>query len=207
MTPFYIQTFLNSYKKVIGSSAVNLPNPIVSSLMNVGTEDLAKFRERYIVGGEFNSSTNVTALFSSIPYHSSPLALNLMSSAILNSLAGGGYNIEMTIHPIESDSYSILEAARPAPVFSIIVPILFGVLIPIGLALFAATFIVYPIEERQCKAKQLQLMTGVSPIIFWSSSFLWDFCVMFVLICLMVICFPIFQSYGAFTPNGGAGLF
>jgi hypothetical protein len=56
------------------------------------------------------------------------------------------------------------------------------------------------------QAKQLQLMTGVSPLVFWGSSFLWDFFVMTILICVMLVCFPIFQNFGAFTPYGGGGV-
>ena len=56
------------------------------------------------------------------------------------------------------------------------------------------------------QAKQLQLMTGVNPLVFWGTAFVWDFLVFTVLMCLMVACFPIFQVRMAFTLYNGAGM-
>jgi hypothetical protein len=46
-------------------------------------------------------------------------------------------------------------------------------------------------------------MTGVNSLVFWGTSFLWDFFLMVVAIIVIVLCFPAFQSYGAYTSNGG----
>lgn len=152
----------NAYVKTVGSSAKRvegLGETVVEKLLSVGMEDLGVYREHYIVAGDLNSSS-VTAMFSSIPNHAQPLSVNLMSNTILQTLAGNqNYKIEVATHPLESGLTMLLEPANPNPTFSTVVPILFGVLLPIGLALFAASYIVFPVEEKLCKVRFIILMS------------------------------------------------
>jgi len=46
-------------------------------------------------------------------------------------------------------------------------------------------------------------MTGVNTFIFWGTSFLWDLLIIFFAILVIVLCFPIFQTDGAYTANDG----
>jgi len=75
---------------------------LVEELITIGGKDLGAFREKYILAGDLNE-TSVTAMFSSIPNHASPLSVNLMSNAILGTTQGSkGYRIEVTTHPLQS---------------------------------------------------------------------------------------------------------
>ncbi|ODM99030.1 ATP-binding cassette sub-family A member 3 [Orchesella cincta] len=49
-------------------------------------------------------------------------------------------------------------------------------------------------------------MTGVGPLTYWISAFVFDYFLLFLVVCVMITCFPIFQSYGIFTTHGGAGV-
>ena len=45
----------------------------------------------------------------------------------------------------------------------------------IALASLLTLFIIFPLKERVTNAKQVQIMAGVNPVIFWVSNFVWDF--------------------------------
>jgi len=115
-------------------------------------EDLGAYREKYIVAGELNASS-VTALYSSIPNHAAPLSVNLMSNTILRAMEGNkNYSISVSSHPLDAGLSALLDPENPNPIFATVVPILFGVVLPIGLSLFAASYIVFPVEEKLSKA-------------------------------------------------------
>jgi hypothetical protein len=123
-------------------------------LISAGIQDLGAYREKYIVAGELNASS-VTAMYSSIPNHAAPLSVNLMSNAILMAMQGNqNYKIDVTSHPLDTGLSVLLDPANPNPIFATVVPILFGVLLPIGLSLFAASYIVFPVEEKLCKVSR-----------------------------------------------------
>lgn len=56
------------------------------------------------------------------------------------------------------------------------------------------------------QAKQLQMMTGVSPLTYWYSAFMWDLFLVFLVVCAMTLCFPIFESHALFTSYWGAAV-
>ena len=150
----------NFFNEIVGSSATKIENysTLEEELVAVGERDLGLYREQYIVAADMNSS-HVKAMYSSIPFHAAPLAINLASNTILRKLTPDqAYSIEVTNHPLKSGMSEILDAAQQDPVFSKTIPILFAVFLPIGLALLAASFIVFPVEERLCKVLYRQII-------------------------------------------------
>lgn len=175
-------------------------------LIGVGHAEEETYFQRYIVAADLNSASDLNVMHSSIARHSCPLAVNLASNAVLRQLAPEkSYTLEVTNHPLSSRARRMFDAASENPEFTEVAPFVVGIMVSIGLALLAASFIVMPIEERKCKGKQLQLMTGVNPIIYWGAAFLWDFFLTVICISAMVGCLFIFQKYEGFTNNGGAG--
>ena len=64
------------------------------------------------------------------------------------------------------------------------------------MAFVAASFIVFLVQERSSKAKHLQFVSGVDPISYWTSAYLWDM-INFMLPCLsIIILFAAFQQDG-----------
>ncbi len=144
----------------MGPSTKRVEGDLIGELIRLGQEDLGVYREEFVVGAELNESS-IMALFSSIPYHAAPLSVNLITNSLLKSLAPTkDYSIEVSIHPLENDLFNILEAAQPNPSFTILVPIIFGAFVPIGLALFAASYIVFPTEERICRVGQSSVVVS-----------------------------------------------
>lgn len=55
-------------------------------------------------------------------------------------------------------------------------------------------------QERECKAKLLQFVSGVNVFTFWMTSFLWDYFTYFITTILLVITLALFQEDGWSTP-------
>jgi hypothetical protein len=194
----------------VGPSAQRLnwnTTDMIGELLAVSKQDLGTYRDQYMIAAEFNT-TLVNAMYNSIPYHSAPVSINLATNTILKTLSppDKDYTLQVTNHPLQNNLFNRLTAALTNLAFTTFVPSIFGLLVPIGLSLFAASFVVFPTEERLSQSKQLQLMTGVSSVTFWGISFLWDFVVMSLAICVMVLCIPIFESNGSFSGTDPATL-
>ncbi|ODM95225.1 ATP-binding cassette sub-family A member 3 [Orchesella cincta] len=166
----------------IGSSYKEVPSgkSLSEALLNAATSNLADYRKKYIVAVE-GTSSGFNAMFNTIPNHAARWP------SIWRQLG--------------SKTRGYLDETRRRTTPQVV---LFGLFMPIGLGMLAASFIVFPIEEKLCQAKQLQMMTGVSPLTYWFSAFLWDFCLVLLVICLMTLCFPIFEKNAIYTAYWGA---
>ena len=122
---------------------------MIDDLLAVGLRDLGSYREQYLVGAVFESN-QTTAMYSTSPHHAVPLSINLVTNAILKSLEPEK-SIQAIVHPLENELSSVLEAAQPNPAYTVLVPIIYGAFVPIALALFGGTFMVFPTEERLSK--------------------------------------------------------
>ncbi|CAN8006680.1 unnamed protein product, partial [Ixodes hexagonus] len=49
------------------------------------------------------------------------------------------------------------------------------VFLPLAIAFIVATFVLFPVTERVCHAKDLQIMTGISSVDYWLSNYVFDF--------------------------------
>lgn len=55
-----------------------------------------------------------------------------------------------------------------------IVDVLVAICVVFALSFVPASFVVYLVSERECKAKHLHLVSGVRPYIYWLSTYVWD---------------------------------
>lgn len=62
-------------------------------------EATSTVRQRYILGTTFDSES-ITAMFSSQPYHSPPLALSMAVNSVVQSTLNSSYNIRITNYPL-----------------------------------------------------------------------------------------------------------
>lgn len=69
----------------------------------------------------------------------------------------------------------------------------------LGLGLLSALMIVAPLEEKKCKIKQIQSMTGVSPLVYWLSTFIWDYFLYFLVVLAMLLVIVIYERSNIVT--------
>ena len=166
-----------------GAEVNRAPDGNVTALiLEEGEKDIRVYMNTFVEGAEFarNDSADVNtanAIFNTVPYHSAPTALNLVSNTLLRHLLGpdaGGsdYGISVTTHPLDSSS----ETAEQLSIASF----LYATYIPLGLSLVITAFIIFPLTERVTNAKQVQIMTGISGATYWLSNFIFDMAVFMV---------------------------
>ncbi|CAG7730793.1 unnamed protein product [Allacma fusca] len=191
------------------AEAVFVNDNINNALIQIAQEDELEYRERFVIAAEFTDS-DIRAMFQTIPIHASPLSINLVTNALLrNMMPSDGAVITLTVtnHPLTSGLNNLLLDATPNPSAAKNLPLIYVLLLPLGLSTLAAGFVVFPLDERLCRAKHLQLMTGIRAAVFWMSSFVWDFFLVILLTTVMIFCFPIFENYSAFTTGGATSTF
>ena len=147
----------------------------------------------------------ITMLYNPVPYHSRPLAVNQLSNFLLNSRLGSG-SISMTSSPMvfktALDQAGIVEEG-----FNPTTSMPYMVIMTIAMALLLGIFIIFPLKERVTNAKQVQLMAGVSPVVFWVTNFVWDFIIYLAIAMIYIIILYVFDTRLTFHSNGGLGAF
>ena len=110
-------------------------------------------------------------------FHGVPSFLNIFTSTLYNMTlaadstavaAGAGGSITVVNHPLP---YTIAQKGILSAATSF-VTVLF---IVISFSFIPASFAVFIVREREINAKHQQLISGVSMVAYWASTYLWDF--------------------------------
>ncbi|XP_050230528.1 ABC transporter A family member 1 isoform X2 [Mercurialis annua] len=116
-----------------------------------------------------DGSLGYTVLHNSSCQHAAPTYINVMNAAILR-LATGDKNMTIRTrnHPLPMTKSQHLQR-HDLDAFSA------AIIINIAFSFIPASFAVAIVKEREVKAKHQQLISGVSVLSYWASTFLWDF--------------------------------
>lgn len=68
------------------------------------------------------------------------------------------------------------------------VDVLVSICVIFAMSFVPASFVLFLIEERVSKAKHLQFVSGVKPILYWLANFSWDMVGALLLRVLLSIC-------------------
>ncbi|XP_060570838.1 phospholipid-transporting ATPase ABCA3-like isoform X2 [Ruditapes philippinarum] len=158
---------------------------------DIGT---STFNRRYIVAGDFEDSTpdTATAHYNGQPYHSIAIALHYTMNGLLKQITGDSTkNIKVINHPLPkkiNDNSRRLFFSTNGTGFTIAISVLFG------MAFMATSFIIFLIKERSVGAKHLQVVSGVGPFAYWSSTFVWDIINYTIPVLIILVIFAAFQT-------------
>lgn len=156
---------------------------------------------------EVLSLSGIKAMYNSIPLHSRPLSVNLANNALLRHLYGNSSkSISVANHPLPQSRTARFQEVSTNEFFS---PdaFFYALCLTVGVSFFVAAFVIFPLTERITNAKQVQLMTGVSPAIFWGSNLAWDISLLLISTLLTTICLVALDDKEAFTSHGALGKF
>ena len=76
----------------------------------------------------------------------------------------------------------------------------------LSIGLFISVFLVFPLIERITNAKQVQIMTGVHPGLFWMANLVYDSGIILVSSTLTTILLYALDQQLIFSTNGAAGM-
>ena len=142
------------------------------------------------------------ALFNVNPLHIRPLARNIMSNVMLRER-----NINGTI--LTSSNPMIYNAQRDITINEESInnpaPFQYMTICSMSLALVLGVFAIFPLKERVTNAKQVQMMAGVNPFVFWFSNFVWDFLIYMIVAVLLAVVLYLFDSRKNLHTNNGFG--
>jgi ATP-binding cassette subfamily A (ABC1) protein 1 len=54
------------------------------------------------------------------------------------------------------------------------VDVLVSICVIFAMSFVPASFVVFLIQERVSKAKHMQFISGVQPLLYWTANFIWD---------------------------------
>lgn len=179
-----LNDLLNNYKSLLGgkNEIVAIPNENMQSfILRKSNESLTNVNRKFIIAATIKSS-GIVAWFNGQPYHSLPLTLSMINRAILKSLAGNDHDIHVTNKPFIFSKSEDGNRAR-SDTGDIVTPLLVFFLL---MTHWPSVFIGFYIKERESRAKLLQLISGANRFVYWLTSFLFDFLLYLIIICVLV---------------------
>ncbi|XP_039306572.1 retinal-specific phospholipid-transporting ATPase ABCA4 [Solenopsis invicta] len=161
----FVQNF-GEVKRVASDTSVT------NALLNSSMENIVEYRNNLIVSAEFNgtegNTTWANGFYSGLAIHSVPLTVNLLSNAFMKDLAGDQYSIAVSRQQLPNTLSSTMIVPEAESISRVLIFCSF--FFPT-----VALFVAHPLQETATKVKQLQRMTGITSISYWSTMLTFDF--------------------------------
>uniref|UniRef100_A0A7N8XZJ3 P-type phospholipid transporter n=1 Tax=Mastacembelus armatus TaxID=205130 RepID=A0A7N8XZJ3_9TELE len=133
--------------------------------------------------------------FNNKGWHSIGAFINVMNNGILRAHLPAGaepsrYGISAFNHPLNLTKEQLSQVA----LVTTSVDVLVSICVIFAMSFVPASFVVFLIQERVCKAKHMQFISGVQPLLYWVANFIWDMCNYIVPATLVILIFISFQQ-------------
>ncbi|XP_009883205.1 PREDICTED: retinal-specific ATP-binding cassette transporter [Charadrius vociferus] len=161
---------------VSGDQVVNFLSDL-GRMMNVtgGQSSLAAAKEISNFLKYMETEDNIKVWFNNKGWHAMVSFLNVANNAILRANLRTGqaaeeYGITAINHPLNLTKEQLSEVT----VLTTSVDAVVAICVIFAMSFIPASFVLYLIQERVTKAKHLQFVSGVSPVTYWLTNFMWD---------------------------------
>jgi ABC-type multidrug transport system ATPase subunit len=155
------------------------------------------------VGGS-TDTPNVTNWFKARAYHGVPAFTSLFNNARLKMMGFSGTKMEAWSHPLPKSQVVMEEELSSDNQVFIDLTVALTVLLAMGF--IPASFVVYLVHEKSSSGKHQQLLTGVSPTMYWAASYVWDILNYLVPLFVCFLIFIVFQV-PAYSGRNSAAVF
>ncbi|KAL8178295.1 UNVERIFIED_CONTAM: Retinal-specific ATP-binding cassette transporter [Gekko kuhli] len=149
----------------------------LGQMMNitVGEASIAAAEEMSDFLKYMETEDNIKVWFSNKGWHAMVSFLNIANNAILRanlhkSKDPEKYGITAINHPLNLTKEQLSEVT----VLTTSVDAVVSICVIFAMSFIPASFVLYLIQEQVTKARHLQFVSGVSPVVYWSTNFLWD---------------------------------
>ncbi|CAB1326824.1 unnamed protein product [Coregonus sp. 'balchen'] len=121
------------------------------------------------------SEYNVKVWYNNKGWHAMVAFMNVANNAILRAHLPRNvdpmeYGITAINHPLNLTKEQLSEVT----VLKTSVDAVTAICVIFAMSFIPASFVLYLIQERVTKAKHLQFVSGVSPLVYWLANFFWD---------------------------------
>lgn len=175
-------------------TSVNIGSPIDSWILtNVNT--MKEYIEKHIYGLQVYNNQYIP-WFNNEQTHSLPLSINVLFETLLRLSSQPDISTNVFIRPSLTTFLAKKNAGKESEENNQIVVVIVSwvmtsiIFLPIAFPFLAASYVLFPIQERCSKMKLLQLMTGLSPALYWISNFIFD--LLFHTLAIFIMCIIIF---------------
>ncbi|CUG86889.1 ABC transporter, putative [Bodo saltans] len=184
----------------IGNQSYDLSSQLVSEFKAHGSSQRMVALSCTDVGYELTMSSNGNVVYQAASATvglfnaSSEYSLPQVVAAFYNGVAGAyGTAIGATNNvTIRIASHPMPYSARQTAAIDSVKNLLIGIFIMIPFTFIPSTYVAWIVKERQCKAKHLQIVSGMNFIAYWASNFVFDIVSFLVTEILVLIVFAIF---------------
>uniref|UniRef100_A0A8B9GPW6 P-type phospholipid transporter n=1 Tax=Astyanax mexicanus TaxID=7994 RepID=A0A8B9GPW6_ASTMX len=144
---------------------------------------------------DLNSQNNVKVWYNNKGWHAMVSFVNIMNNGLLRASLPPGperqkHGITAYNHPLNLTKEQLSDMV----LMTTSVDVLLSISVIFAMSLVPASFVLFLIEERVSKAKHLQFVSGVKPILYWTANFVWDMLNYTVPATLVVLIFIGFQQ-------------
>lgn len=165
---------------LIAGVEVSVGQLTVSS--DVLLDALPEGRERYF----FDLPSPYTVMHnSSSPHGMAAFQGELIQALFRNCSGSASTRYLVKNHPLPITLQQSIE-------IKIILSLLTSIFILVPLCYIPASFVSFLVKERFTKSKHLQIVSSVSPYLYWTATYLWDMCLFTILSGFVIISFFIF---------------
>uniref|UniRef100_A0A671YFI2 P-type phospholipid transporter n=1 Tax=Sparus aurata TaxID=8175 RepID=A0A671YFI2_SPAAU len=121
------------------------------------------------------SEFNIKVWYNNKGWHAMVAFMNVANNAILRALLPPSakpveFGITVINHPLNLTKEQLSEVT----VLTTSVDAVVAICVIFAMSFIPASFVLYLIQERVTKAKHLQFVSGVSPLVYWVANFFWD---------------------------------
>uniref|UniRef100_A0A3B4B8V1 P-type phospholipid transporter n=1 Tax=Periophthalmus magnuspinnatus TaxID=409849 RepID=A0A3B4B8V1_9GOBI len=160
---------------------------------NSSVDELLK-RLPEVLGG-LHSQDNVKVWYNNKGWHSMVSFVNVLNNGLLRASLPPGpqrsaHGITAYNHPLNLTKEQLTEMAM----MTTSVDVLVSICVIFAMSFVPASFVLFLIEERVSKAKHLQFVSGVQPVLYWLANFTWDMINYTVPATMVVFIFLAFQQ-------------
>ncbi|XP_073731945.1 LOW QUALITY PROTEIN: phospholipid-transporting ATPase ABCA1 [Misgurnus anguillicaudatus] len=141
------------------------------------------------------SQNNVKVWFNNKGWHAMASFVNIMNNGLLRANLPPDqerrkYGITAYNHPLNLTKEQLSEVA----LMTTSVDVLVSICVIFAMSFVPASFVLFLIEERVSKSKHLQFVSGVKPILYWTTNYIWDMLNYTVPAIMVVLIFISFQQ-------------
>uniref|UniRef100_A0A3B3RQH8 ATP-binding cassette sub-family A member 1-like n=1 Tax=Paramormyrops kingsleyae TaxID=1676925 RepID=A0A3B3RQH8_9TELE len=151
---------------------------------------------------QLGTKDNIKVWFYNQGWHSMVSFINVANNGILRGNLDQKrqnpreYGISVFNHPLNLTKEQLSFVAIATTSTDVVV----SICVIFAMSFIPASFVLFLIQERVTKAKHLQFVSGINPVVYWVASFAWDMCNYIVPCLIVIIIFLSFQQKAYVSP-------